>query len=172
MNEMEAKAQVRDKENLQDIGHQILNESFFQEVEASIPKALTRQDAVNRAIQAVELYMKAIKLSSNENERSRLKLRCKEVLARAEEIKLLESWIPQNIPPSQPQTKALKIPVSERTPTTREEIILLEGSKLHGFVFPPWKAEPGPEVFEKSGDDDVFEYVNISSQADIRADPV
>lgn len=108
--------------------------------------------------------MKAIKLSSNDSERSRLKLRCEEVLARAEEIKLLESWTTgrEGIPVSQPQAKALKAPVSERIPTTREEIILLEGSKLHGFVFPPWKAEPEAGIFQKSSDDDLFVYVPMS----------
>lgn len=146
---------------------------IFQEAEASIPQAVTRQDALNRAIEAAELYMKAIKLSSNDHERSRLKLRCKEVLARAEEIQLLKSWTPQKpiVSSSQPQSKALRVPVSGRNPTTREEIILLEGSKLHGFLFPPWKTEPQPDIFEKSGNDDFFEFVNISSWPCISADP-
>lgn len=43
--------------------------------------------------------------------------------------------------------KALKEPVSHRELTTREKIILLEGSKLHGWVFPPWKAAPEPAEF-------------------------
>lgn len=115
--------------------------------------------------------MKAIKLSSNDLERSKLKIRCREVLARAEGIKLLKSWEreQEDIPPSQqqqqqlPQAKSLKAPISERTLTTREEIILLESSKLHGFVFPPWKAEPEADAFQMSSDRELFVYADIST---------
>lgn len=145
---------------------EILTKIVLQEAEASISQAVTRQDALDRAIQAADLYMKALKLSSNDGERTRLKIRCKEVLARAEVIKLLKSWEPvkqENIPSPQPPAKSLKAPVSERTLTTREEIILLEGSKLHGFVFPPWKAEPEASVFQKLSNDDLFVYADISN---------
>ena len=37
--------------------------------------------------------------------------------------------------------KLLKQPVSTRSVTTRESIILLEGSKLHRALFPPWPDE-------------------------------
>ena len=102
--------------------------------------------------------MKAIKLSSSETERSRLKTQCQKVLAKAEEIKLREHW---NWNPSNPQTsrelpKTLKAPQSQRHLTTREEVILLEGSKLHGFVFPPWKSDPSPDAFERADDEAMF----------------
>lgn len=45
--------------------------------------------------------------------------------------------------------KVLKAPVSDDSLlTTREKIILLQSSKLHGCVFPPWKGTPSSEEFE------------------------
>ena len=41
----------------------------------------------------------------------------------------------------------LKEPMSERELTTREKIILLEASKLHGARFPPWTSPPLPSEF-------------------------
>ena len=57
---------------------------------------------------------------------------------------------------SNPQSKALSagVPIELRAPssdesllTNKEKIILLKSSKLHGSVFPPWKADPTPEEF-------------------------
>ena len=42
----------------------------------------------------------------------------------------------------------LKEPISERESTTREKIILLEASKLHGSRFPPWTSPPVSSDFE------------------------
>jgi calpain-7 len=42
----------------------------------------------------------------------------------------------------------LREPCSTRELTKSEQIILLRGSKLNGFQFPPWKAAPGSECFE------------------------
>ena len=42
--------------------------------------------------------------------------------------------------------KQLKPPIADaKLQTTREKIILLSGSKLHGCVFPPWEHDPAPE---------------------------
>ena len=45
-------------------------------------------------------------------------------------------------------TKKLQEPLSERELSTREKIILLESSKLHGEIFPPWKAAPDQAEFD------------------------
>ena len=84
--------------------------------------------------------MKAVKLASNDQQRTKLRTKCKELLSRAEEIKKATVW-----PPSKP---LLEAPVSGRVVTRTEEIILLEGSKLHGFKFPPWKSDPDDSLFE------------------------
>lgn len=93
--------------------------------------------------------MKAIKLANSSPERARLKERCLNILARAEEIKKIEQWEPAMgqtgavITPSEIST----MPHSRRQLSTREEVILLEGSKLHGLIFPPWKSEPDDQEF-------------------------
>ncbi|KAI4168036.1 MAG: hypothetical protein LQ343_006698 [Gyalolechia ehrenbergii] len=46
------------------------------------------------------------------------------------------------------ETIKLKEPKSNRALTTREQIILLEASRLHGCRFPPWKNTPDDIEFE------------------------
>src|ERR1700712_4501828 len=92
---------------------------------------------------ATELYMRAIKLAGTEQERTRLRGKCKYLLSKAEEIKMATEWPPPNFPGA-----PLKAPMSERPISKTEEIILLQGSKLHGFIFPPWKTEPDDSLFD------------------------
>ena len=50
--------------------------------------------------------------------------------------------------------KVLKVPISDQALlTTREKIILLQGSKLHGSVFPPWTDSPASNEFEGQFED-------------------
>ncbi|KAK6601605.1 PALB protein [Botrytis cinerea] len=65
-------------------------------------------------------------------------------MLKAEEIKKSTTW------PIKPASIFLKAPVSERTLSKHEEIILLEGSRLHGFIFPRWTSEPDDTIFEAS----------------------
>lgn len=53
----------------------------------------------------------------------------------------------------------LKEPSCTRVLSTREQIILLEASRLHGYRFPPWKTSPDPRDFEPSADHMIFTYV-------------
>lgn len=55
----------------------------------------------------------------------------------------------------------LKEPLSTRTLSTREQIILLEASRLHGCRFPPWKGPPDASEFELGEDQLLFMYVGI-----------
>ena len=50
-------------------------------------------------------------------------------------------------------------PETRRVLSTREKIILLEGSKLHGFVFSPWTAPPAPSEFELRFGESLYSYV-------------
>lgn len=103
--------------------------------------------------------MKALKLSTNTRDRQKLDTKCKELLTRAEKIKETKDWPPsidattQNVPPS------LKASTSTRKLTTREEIILLEGAKLNGFIFPPWVNSPSSEEFEIEDGGELYWYV-------------
>lgn len=87
--------------------------------------------------------MKALRLASPENKRH-LDSKCKELLTRAEKIKAAPDW--QSVARSQ-GVHNLRPPASSRKLTTREEIIILEGAKLNGFIFPPWDRQPGPAEF-------------------------
>lgn len=79
--------------------------------------------------------MKASKFVSKATDKTRLHNKCMELVSQAEDIKTASQW---PLPP-----------ISQRTVTRTEEIILLEGSKLHGFIFPKWTSEPKDSVFEE-----------------------
>lgn len=88
--------------------------------------------------------MAAMKLASSPTEKKTLDQHCRRYVQLAESLKTTSTWHPP-----QSQTVAeLKVPESNRELTKREQIILLEGSKLNGFIFPPWKAPPEPAEFE------------------------
>jgi calpain-7 len=89
--------------------------------------------------------MKATKLASTDQERMRLRTKSKQLLSRAEEIKRSENW--------EPKLALLKVPPSERSIPRNETIILLEASKLHGFIFPPWTSDPEDQIFD---DDNLY----------------
>lgn len=110
-------------------------------------KAVTKDEAFKSAVAAAELYMEAVKHASNDRERARLRSSCARLLSRAEEIKKTGQWAPAKM-----QASVLKAPVSKRTHTRSEEIILLEGSKLDGYIFPPWTSDPEDSIFEPKPD--------------------
>ena len=117
----------------------------------TVDKSVTKDEALNNAIVAIELYMKAVKLASTDQERKRLRFKCKHLLARAEEIKKSGTWSPKHI-------NLLIAPSSGRALNTTEKTILLEGSRLHGFIFPPWEAEPDESIFN---DDTLYASVHV-----------
>lgn len=82
--------------------------------------------------------MKAADLANGADEKARLRSMCKQLLSRAEVIKSSTQWPPRAI------TTA---PQSTRSISKREEVILLEGSRLHGFLFPQWTLDPDDSVF-------------------------
>jgi hypothetical protein len=53
----------------------------------------------------------------------------------------------------------LKVPVSTRKRTTKESIILLKASAVHGFKFPPWEDNPTSADFEQPAGTGKFKYV-------------
>ncbi|KAL2002614.1 hypothetical protein VTN02DRAFT_6376 [Thermoascus thermophilus] len=115
--------------------------------EQSVTTATSQRQALEAAIDAAECYMKALKLASTKDDKQQLDLKCKEWLTRAEQIKKAKTWQPAARGDTQRRSR-LTEPVSTRKLSTREEIILLEGAKLNGFLFPPWTTPPDPEEFE------------------------
>lgn len=112
--------------------------------------------------------MRALRLKPSDDEKGRLDQTCRRLLERAELIKATGQWkseatdigsrLPRGGSPQASQLK-LKEPISTRTLSTREQIILLEGSKLHGFTFWPWKSNPLPTEFELKPGENLFLYV-------------
>ena len=101
--------------------------------------------------------MKALKLSTTAKDKQRLDAKCKELLTRAEKIKESKEWHPatHGVPRKTSPSRTL---VSTRKLTTREEIILLEGAKLNGFIFPPWVTSPDLGEFEREEGESPYLY--------------
>lgn len=119
--------------------------------------ASSQAQALEAAIETVEHYMKALRLAAAPKDKQTLDAKCKEWLTRAEEIKGTKDWrsaIPGDNGMAQPRP-----PVSTRKLATREEIILLEGAKLNGFIFLPWVGAPKPEEFQLADGRTLFLYV-------------
>ncbi|KAH1301617.1 hypothetical protein KXW28_003228 [Aspergillus fumigatus] len=117
--------------------------------ERDVSAATSQRQALEAAIDVAEHYMKALSLAATTNDKQSLDAKCKEWLSRAEKIKEAKDWR-SAIRVHARHAAELEAPVSTRTLTTREEIILLEGAKLNGFIFPPWAGPPSLEEFEPS----------------------
>lgn len=63
-------------------------------------------------------------------------------------------------------TMRLREPSPSRSLSTREQIILLESSRLHGSRFPPWQNPPGMAEFELGVDQTMFTYAGNSTVID------
>ncbi|OJD21454.1 hypothetical protein ACJ73_07203 [Blastomyces percursus] len=133
-----------------------------RKAERDVSTASTQSSALDAAISAVESYLNALKLASSPSEKQRLDAKCKELLRKAEDIKKSKYWsqhLQKRTNSSGRNSSAgprLREPVSTRNLSNREQIILLEASKLNGFVFPPWSAVPNASEFELEEDDELF----------------
>ncbi|KAJ5746707.1 hypothetical protein N7520_011889 [Penicillium odoratum] len=117
--------------------------SQARRAEGAIATATSQKAALEAAIDAAEHYMRALHLASADD-RDILDSKCRELLTRAENIKVAENW--QLVARARSITGP-RAPASKRKLTTREQIIILEGAKLNGFIFPPWKGPPPPQEF-------------------------
>lgn len=108
--------------------------------------------SLEAAITAAELYMQALRLTDNLVDKKRLDAKTKELISTAEHLKKASDG--EN-PNAQVASRGrLEHPLSTRRLTTRENIILLEGSKLNGAVFKPWTAPPsGAEFVLEDGEE-------------------
>jgi len=71
----------------------------LQKYRSQLRTAESKDEALDLAISAAESLMKALKLSSNSDERKQLKAQCSEVMSDADRIKKTESWISSHAPP-------------------------------------------------------------------------
>lgn len=124
--------------------------------------ATSQKAALEAAINATELYMNALSLADTPALKKRLDAKCRQLLTIAEQIKENRTR-PHKPLPSTDITGAAgarpEEPVSTRPLSKREQIILLEGSKLNGFIFPPWSGPPNPREFDLQDDEQLFKYV-------------
>jgi calpain-7 len=109
------------------------------EAEKAITLRTNSHAALKAAIDSAELYMQALRLADHPTERKRLDGKCKELLHKAEALKRARD---EDVPSPEKNH-----PVSLRKLTTRENIIILEGAKLNGFVFKPWDTHPSSDDF-------------------------
>lgn len=101
--------------------------------------------SLEAAISAAELYMQALRLTDNAADKRRLDAKTKELISKAEDLKKVSDEGRSGARPA--GRSRAQHPVSTRKLTTRENIILLEGSKLNGAVFKPWTAPPSVDEF-------------------------
>ncbi|KAL2271572.1 hypothetical protein VTJ83DRAFT_943 [Remersonia thermophila] len=99
------------------------------------------KEALEHAIAAAELYMKAASAAKTAEDRRRLGRKCKELIELGERLKARTKG-------TTPDAVAQRsVPESARPLTTAEKTIILKASRLHGHVFPPWDSAPTPEIF-------------------------
>lgn len=141
-------------------------ESKAQAKEAVIPTAKTAQEVLEATIDAAESYLHAVRLVSCKEDEVRADDKCKALLNRAELIKEeLASSSPVNaFKKRQSYTKlGVRHPISRRSLTTREEIILLESSRLNGAKFLPWPSDPNHDEYDwHPGDEPFTDTVSLS----------
>ncbi|CAP91406.1 Calpain-like protease palB/RIM13 [Penicillium chrysogenum] len=124
--------------------------SQARSAEEAIAAATSKKAALEAAINAAEHYMKALRLAPADDKKL-LDAKCKELISKAEKIKAATDW--QSAARAGPQKAfpSLRPPASTRKLTTREEIIILEGAKLNGYIFPPWSRAPPQDEFVYKG---------------------
>ncbi|KAF5232042.1 hypothetical protein FANTH_13159 [Fusarium anthophilum] len=95
----------------------------------SLIRTSSGQAALDYAVQAAELYMRAAGEALTKKDAARLRLKCQQLIAQAEKLK------------------------AELTQTPS---VLLRTSKLHSNLFPPWTKEPSDEEFQLLPGDEPF----------------
>ncbi|KAI0127736.1 PALB protein, partial [Xylariales sp. AK1849] len=117
-------------------------EAKAREREAQISRS-SGQEALDHAIAAAELYIKAASTTKNPADKSRFKQKCNDLISLAERLKKAAK---AGDSVSEVE-KRLKLPCLARQLPTSEKNILLRGSRLHGNIFPPWESDPDPDDF-------------------------
>lgn len=125
-----------------------------QELVSGIHAESKSQQTLERLIASAELLMKALRLSKNKDDRLRLNRKCQSMLDRAEKIKSAlnngtSSAGNKSGAGIAPQGKKLTTtPRSIQVLSTKEKVILLESSRVNGFIFPPWDSKPEAVEFD------------------------
>ncbi|KAI1327838.1 PALB protein [Xylariaceae sp. FL0255] len=99
------------------------------------------KEALDHAIAAAELYMKAASEAPLPADKRRLNKMCKELILFAERLKNSS----QNVAEFE---RKRKLPQQVHQLSTSEKTLLYRNSLLHGSKFPPWESDPEPANFQ------------------------
>ena len=130
-----------------------------EEAGSHVDRTASQEEALKAAMDAAEAAVQAMKLTDDNNKKRELVMKSQELLHKAELIKNAETWPlhtnlmsgTKNIEVQRAKVEELKQPIPTRTLSTREQIILLQGSKLNGCIFPPWKTPDASEFVLDDG---------------------
>lgn len=123
-------------------------ESRARKLEQSIPPKSNSLNALSAAISSAELYMRALEIADRPTDRRRLETKFNELIKKADHLKSHQDL-------SKKRSSTIQ-PISKRKLTTRETIILLEGSKLNGYIFKQWNSPPLSDEFALKDGQDLF----------------
>ncbi len=130
-------------------------EQQAQSIEKTIPSKTSTNANLEAAIKSAELYLQALRLVDKPSDRKRLDAKCKELLGQAEKLKQRQDGSSKPVSMVL-QKEKLRVPLSSRKLSTRENIIILEGSKLNGFIFKPWTSAPSADEFSLQNGQEPF----------------
>ena len=127
------------------------------------------QEALDHAISAAELYMKAAGKAKTPEDRKRLRRKFADLIALGERLKTAARGSVAVVSrPSEPPVPP--VPESSRALTTTEKTIILRASRLHGSVFLPWESAPSSESFAAAGSPaGAYMYVECAAPANVDA---
>ncbi|KAF4891036.1 Calpain-like protease palB/cpr-8 [Colletotrichum fructicola] len=116
----------------------------------------TGREALNHAIAAADLYMKAAKETTSQADRGRFRKSCERLIAHAEKLKYSPVAIASDSLSGTGSSLAGSSRCQVRQIPTGERTILLRSSRLHGNIFPPWQTDPADDVFSPSQGIQIF----------------
>jgi calpain-7 len=143
---------------------------------------ISRQDSLALAIEAAEIHLKCLKLSSSTVEKKALREKTIYLFDEAEKLKGNPNYAParpiqelvfgakhdrqptkepvhssftnsKSIPPA---VRLLSPPQSTRELPISEQRLILEASRLNAAIFPPWKPADDAEQFDTRPEGDIF----------------
>lgn len=118
----------------------------------------TGQVALNHAIHAAELYMRAAaEEATSKAEAARLRRKCKGLIAHAERLKAQVTQVPSSM---LRDNEAAISPLSCTSPSPAELEILCRATRLHGIDYPPWQGEPSENEFQLQSGTKPFMYAH------------
>ncbi|KAF2963326.1 hypothetical protein GQX73_g10242 [Xylaria multiplex] len=112
-------------------------EAKAQEYER-LASSCSGKEALDHAIAAAELYMKAARQSTSPIDKKRMNRKCEELILKAESLKK-RGCVTDSVSVVE---RRLRLPRQVRQIPTSEKNILYRNSRLHGNTFPPWESDP------------------------------